>query len=388
LSFELSTLGIPLVAVGIAAVIGIVLALAAPQAGPHIRKRARSVALVFAVIAVVALTGSYAASRAQGQLPHRSILAQRDSSTATPTPRLIILETPALPPPSPAPAPTATFTVAPPTATPTGTSSPTATVTPSPTATASPTITPTSTPDKPRVVAGANVNLRSGPGLAYPVVATLRAGQEADILARNAAGDWWQLAWTGGKLVWVAAAVVRSLGPVNTVALAENIPPPPPTPTPRPTTPPTPSGPDFKLVSVRLWDAIENGGSFNGPVFNCGFGRVLRVFVIDAAGNRLNGVTVKSATIPYEEEVTGGKGPGLAEFVLGEAKEVYILRDADGREVTSDRSRGVTTMVYDMPVELLINGGYCKDATDCASFVAQCGCCHHYSWDVTFQRAY
>jgi hypothetical protein len=121
-------------------------------------------------------------------------------------------------------------------------------------------------------------------------------------------------------------------------------------------------------------------------LFNCGLERALHVYVVDAAGNPLNGVTVKSATIPYEEEVTGLKGPGMAEFVLGEAKEVYVLRDATGREVTSDRSRGVSTMVYDIPVELLIQGGYCRDAQDCANFVAPCSCCHHYSWDVTFQR--
>jgi hypothetical protein len=227
------------------------------------------------------------------------------------------------------------------------------------------------------------------------VVGTLHAGQEAEIIGRNPTGDWWQLAWTDGNRVWVAGTVVRVLGPIDKVTPARDI----PTAAPRatappiaarsqPTRPPSASGPDFKLASVRLWDAIENGGSFDGPVFNCGLGRVLHVYVIDAAGNPLNGVTVKSATIPYEEEVTGLKGPGMAELVLGEAKEVYVLRDAAGSEVTSDRSRGVSTMVYDIPVELLIHGGYCRDAQDCANFVAPCSCCHHYSWDVTFQRAY
>jgi hypothetical protein len=45
-------------------------------------------------------------------------------------------------------------------------------------------------------------------------------------------------------------------------------------------------------------------------------------------------------------------------------------------------------MVYDIPVELLIHGGYCRDAQDCANFVAPCSCCHHYSWDVIFRRSY
>jgi uncharacterized protein YraI len=265
--------------------------------------------------------------------------------------------------------------------------------------TSGPTASATHAPQTPRVVSDDDVNLRRGPGRSYPVVATLHAGQVAEVVGRNAAGDWWQLAWIGGNRVWVAGTVVRVLGPIDGVTLAGDIPAAPPVPTAapratalpaatrsRPAGTPNPSDPDFKLASVRLWDAIENGGSFDGPKFNCGLGRVLHVFVVDAAGNPLNGVTVKSATLPYEEAVTGLKGPGMAELVLGEAKEVYVLRDAAGREVTSDRSRGVSTMVYDIPVELLIQGGYCRDAQDCANFVAPCSCCYHYSWDVTFQR--
>ena len=145
---------------------------------------------------------------------------------------------------------------------------------------------------------------------------------------------------------------------------------------------------DFKIAGIRLWDAVENGGYFGDGRFECGLARILRIFVLDKAGNRLDGITVKSGTDPYEEDVTGRKGPGIAEFVLGEAKEVYVLRDVDGREVTSEHSQGVSTMVYDIPVELLIKGGYCRDAQDCANFVAPCSCCHHYSWDVTFQRTH
>jgi hypothetical protein len=219
-------------------------------------------------------------------------------------------------------------------------------------------------------------------------VAALHPGQEARILGRNAAADWWQLAWAGGSRVWVAAAVVKGLGPVDTVALVEYIPTPPPAPTAtrKPVGPTATSGAEFKLVSERLWDALENGGNFSGTRFTCGLARILHVYVVDPAGKPLDGIVVKSATIPYEEDVTGRKGPGMAEFVLGEAKEVYVLRDAAGREVTSDHSHGVSTMVYDIPVELLIQSGYCRDAQDCTSFVAACSCCHHYSWDVTFQR--
>ena len=41
------------------------------------------------------------------------------------------------------------------------------------------------------------VNLRSGPGLTYPVIGRLRGGQSADVLAQNAAGDWLQVSYDG-----------------------------------------------------------------------------------------------------------------------------------------------------------------------------------------------
>ena len=118
------------------------------------------------------------------------------------------------------------------------------------------------------------------------MVATLHAGQEAEIVGRNAAGDWWQLAWIGGNRVWVAATVVQLLGPIAKVALTRDIltaapiataatraTAPPAAARSQPTRTPSATGPDFKLASVRLWDAIENGGSFDGTMFNCGLGR-------------------------------------------------------------------------------------------------------------------
>lgn len=250
-----------------------------------------------------------------------------------------------------------------------------------------PTASPT--PQQPRVHADSSVNVRGGPGTAYPIVGQLKADQEVDIIGRNASGDWWQITWGGQGQAWVAGVVVNVLGPIDTVAQTRNIPPPPPTSTPAPPPPPSatpkPAGAEFQLAGRRLWGALENGGSFDGPSFHCGLGRVLHAIVIDGAGNRLNGITVRSATAPYEERVTGSKGPGIAEFDLREAKEVYVIRDEAGREVSSDHAY-VTTMVYDIPVQSLIEGGYCKDSADCALFVQQCSCCHHYSWDVVFRR--
>lgn len=92
-----------------------------------------------------------------------------------------------------------------------------------------------------RVAADSNVNLHSGPGQAYPVIGQLRAGQESTIIARNASGDWWQVAWTGQGQAWVARTAVRALGAFYMIPVASDIPTPPPQPTGThgPTTTPT-----------------------------------------------------------------------------------------------------------------------------------------------------
>lgn len=297
--------------------------------------------------------------------------------TAAPSPTLAPpTASPSSVPPSPTPAPSLTPTAVPPTATP-----------------LPPTASPTLEPQKPRVVAEGDVNLRTGPGRAYPIMGKLFAGKEADILARNASGDWWRIAWSGQGQAWVAGTVVKVLGTIDTVAIAKDIPAPPPTSTPaprptaQPTSPPKAAGPDFQVVSVRLWGVEENGGYFDGPSIHCGGRRQLRVFVLDAAGNPLNGVTVKAVYGNQEEEVTGSKGSGMAEFILGGGQDVFIIRDVDGRQVTSDYARGMSTQPEGISQDQLIAAGYCTDAASCAYHVTQ-SCRGHYSWDATFRRAY
>lgn len=289
-------------------------------------------------------------------------------------------------PPTPTPIPTSTPTPLPPTDTPTATP------------TAEPTATPTATPlPKPQAIVSAQeANVRRGPGTGHPVVARLRQGEMVDLIGRNVDGTWWQVALATGEQGWINASLVSTIGPADAVEVAAVIPTPPPAAAPRPTSPPAarptqpppqPAGPTFRLVSVRLWGVQENGGYFDGPSLHCGFRRDLWVYVLDASGNRLNGVTIKSGVAPYEEEVSGNKGPGAAQFVLGEAKEVYVVRDVNGQDVTSDRAF-VSTIPRDIPNDQLIAAGYCKDEASCAELKNGYACAHHYSWDVVFQRSY
>jgi hypothetical protein len=64
--------------------------------------------------------------------------------------------------------------------------------------------TPPSPDSTGAATANRNANLRQGPGTTYPIVGGVTAGQALDIVARNEAGDWYQLA--DGR--WIFAALV------------------------------------------------------------------------------------------------------------------------------------------------------------------------------------
>jgi len=187
--------------------------------------------------------------------------------TFTPTPQGLVLEqpapeaevaaaTPTEPPPTPTPEPP-TDTPVPPTPTP---------------------VPPTPTPEPVYVIVqGDKVNVRKGPGTGYPVVGQVAKGTRLDIVAKNRQSDWWQVCCLQGQQVWIVDRLVEAKGPVQTVAVAANIPPPPPpTPTPRPRKPiatprpaatPTPAymffqpaqgnfatSNDWLLIQAKIWN--------------------------------------------------------------------------------------------------------------------------------------
>ena len=303
--------------------------------------------------------------------------------TSLPTPTAIAVA------PSPTPLPA---TPAPPAATPTvepATATPTASAT---------TETPTAAP-VPAVIAVADVNIRSGPGLDYDVVFTLTTGDKAPITGTDSTGQWWQVQLEDGSTGWVLGQLVSTEGAVEGVTIVANVAPPPATPTRplpastpvRPTAlPPTaePTKPStaFRLVERRLWGVEENGGHFDGDSLNCGGGQVLHVYVRDVAGNPLNGVAVVAWNHSItNERVTGNKGvPGMAEIESSEFYNIRVARDENGAATTSETTT-VSKVASDIPEEFLIAGGYCKDSVSCQHHREQ-SCRSHYSWDVTFQR--
>ncbi len=124
-----------------------------------------------------------------------------------------LVAAPATPAPSPLTAvlvvtATPTLTLSP-TSTPTPTTSPTATPTPtaSPTVTPMPTRTPTMapTPEPPVAVVIANaLNVRTGPGMQYPVIGYAARGQRFRVVSQSEDGDWLRIDFNS-LVGWVAA---------------------------------------------------------------------------------------------------------------------------------------------------------------------------------------
>ena len=116
------------------------------------------------------------------------------------------------------------------------------------------------------VTAAFGVNVRRGPGVAYPIVTTLAQGETAPINGRNPSGSWWRvdLDRPGGPEFWVSDDVVETACTAEVTAVSTPAPPTPtptatatatntPTPTATPTLTPT-LNPDVRppVVSITL----------------------------------------------------------------------------------------------------------------------------------------
>lgn len=109
-------------------------------------------------------------------------------------------------------------------------------------------VIPTPEPQLPygRVIAPSGVHVRTGPGTAYPIIATASFGTEGAIIGRSADGQWWVTPIQGApnNQAWVSAAYVQAFNVENVPVIQ---PPPPPVPTATPTPLPTP------VPSINFW---------------------------------------------------------------------------------------------------------------------------------------
>lgn len=183
----------------------------------------------------------------------------------TPSPTPIVFLTPVL-------QPTFTPTVLPPTDTPfppTPTITPTATDTatpgPTPTATSTGESTATATPGPMILVPVAELNVRKGPGIEYPLAGTIRQGETYDIVGRTADYAWWRICCLpDASLAWVTASLVQVSGDATDVQIVTEEPPPTPTFTPAPPTPTptiTPTATEAVTFDVEGIEEFPNWGN-------------------------------------------------------------------------------------------------------------------------------
>lgn len=177
-----------------------------------------------------------------------------------------------------------------PTDTPMPTDTPVPTEPPAPTDTPEPTATPIPAV---KVSVGQTVNVRSGPGTAYPRIGQVDAGQSFEVIGRNNDGSWVQINYSDGQ-GWVIVSLAQVEGDVNSVAVVQVDAPPPapvaqapapaapaPAPAPAPAAPAAPAGPSYAFKMVNMF------GEKNGAITQ------IRGQVKDSSGQPMNGIRVR-----------------------------------------------------------------------------------------------
>jgi Bacterial SH3 domain len=128
-----------------------------------------------------------------------------------------------------------------PSAEPSATASPTRLVaTQTPNVTATRALTPTQ--DASLLTADVPANVRSGPGLVYPVIGSLPQGGTAEAIGRDSSSTWFVIAFEGARQGqgWISSLVASFPGEIASLPLVAAPPPPPATATPRPVANPNP----------------------------------------------------------------------------------------------------------------------------------------------------
>ncbi len=277
------------------------------------------------------------------------------------------------------------------------------------TATSRPTITPMPTSTAIPIVrlkdtAPISVNVRSGPGTAYPILRQLGSGQEAVVIGRNKESSWWQIKFGNDDAIgWLLGDLVILLGDEQAIPVSE-APPLPPTAVPTPTATAESKqsakkseqessspdelvaklrcGKDFCVTYQAMVSMAENGG--------CIGNHSIYITVLHGLppGQPMDGV-VLGDTFNNIEVASGDKGPGRTEITLwGNSMTLYVKRNIDGTPYTSEESFNFTAKDELIPAELLAANGYCEGKIDKCEWARNNNqvCRGHYSWRVTFHN--
>jgi hypothetical protein len=115
----------------------------------------------------------------------------------------------------------------------------------------------TASPAEPILTIVQSANVRSGPGLAYPIIGGLQAATTVPALGRDAAGQWYVIQYGAGQ-GWVSGIVAQYTGDPNSLPVVAAPPPPVPTATPVPTA----VIPANTPVPAGYWSRGISGDSF------------------------------------------------------------------------------------------------------------------------------
>jgi uncharacterized protein YraI len=285
--------------------------------------------------------------------------------------------------------------------------------TPAPVAETLPTATPPETANV--TITAAGVNLRSGPGTEFALAGAATQGETFSAVAKTATGDWWQICCINGEAAWVFGELVNVQNG-DTVALAENVPPPPtaavveapvatpvadvPAPeapvaeAPAPAAPPDPNASSagffdpnaqYQIVHFKVLGLAEN----NGGIRDSRAQHHIFLTVLDAAGNGVNGAVVQNLVGEKGQAVTGDKGPGKAELTMAwEPFKLQVVSDPSG-PVTSQISNQMGLAFPHLPDIVGRLGDESYEYGVCPTLEIKCQWpiqLVHFSYEITFQK--
>jgi SH3-like domain-containing protein len=273
------------------------------------------------------------------------------------------------------------------------------------------------------------VNVRSGPGTDYDLVGTAANGESFSIVAKNAAGDWWEICCVGGQNGWVfgelatvqnadAVAVAADLPaapvaeatapPANAVAAA---PAPEAAPAeaataeaataeaataeaPAPAAPYDPTASSagnfdpnaqYQIVHFKVLGLDENNGGIRDSTAQ----HLIFLTVLDQNGNGVDGAMVRNLVGDKSEVTTGTKGPGKAEITMYyEPFKLTVASDPSG-PVTSQVSNQMGLIFPHLPDLVGKLGDVNYEYGACPTLEIKCQwplSAIHFSYEITFQK--
>lgn len=269
-------------------------------------------------------------------------------------------------------------------------------------------------------VAGDIVNVRGGPATTFDLVGTANPGESFKVVAKSAAGDWWQVCciadqpgWIFGELATVAngdtVAVATDLPALQatapTVATVADTPPtaaaateaaePTATAAPAPVAAYDPTASSagnfdpnaqYQVVQFRVLGLDEN----NGGIRDSSAQHLIFLTVLDQNGNGVDGAVVKNLVGNEKGEVvTGNKGPGKAEITMYyEPFKLTVASDPSG-PVTSQVSNQMGLIFPHLPDLVGKLGDVNYEYGACPTLEIKCQwplSAIHFSYEITFQK--